>query len=213
MSRAIGFQAFSKPLFAARPGAPADRAGRPLYRRDCPRRMAALAEAKDILPCLPGTGQACHFLMTGRYDLMHLLLVVLESRPGPVDHLRIATLSFNKKNLGELLQLLDSGKVKRLSFVFSKFFKEQTSETYLLAAAALRQRGQRFAAPRSHAKVICCQWPGPDRLVMEGSANLRSNGNQEQLSLFTDLELHDWHAAWIDATLDKHAIEEGQEGG
>jgi hypothetical protein len=47
---------------------------------------------------------------------------------------------------------------------------------------------------------------------MEGSANLRSNGNQEQLALFTDPELHDFHAAWIDALLAKHETEEAPAG-
>jgi hypothetical protein len=34
--------------------------------------------------------------------------------------------------------------------------------------------------------------------VFEGSANLRTNKNREQLTAFRDRELHDWHAAWID---------------
>jgi hypothetical protein len=36
------------------------------------------------------------------------------------------------------------------------------------------------------------------KLVFEGSANLRTNGNIEQFALFNDAELHDWHAGWID---------------
>jgi hypothetical protein len=37
-----------------------------------------------------------------------------------------------------------------------------------------------------------------DALVFEGSANLRTNKNREQLTVFRDRSLHDWHAAWID---------------
>ena len=36
------------------------------------------------------------------------------------------------------------------------------------------------------------------KMVFEGSANLRTNGNIEQFALFNDAGLHDWHAAWID---------------
>jgi hypothetical protein len=201
------FSAF-RSLFGAKPLA--NQSGQPLRRQDNARRQACLAEAKAVLGHLPNPGECIHLLMTGRYDLMHLLLAVFHARPEPIDHLRIATLSFNKKNLAELLELLDSGKVKRFSFVFSKFFREHTPDTYQQTAAALSQRGQRFASPRSHAKVACCHWQSGDKLVMEGSANLRSNGNQEQLTLFTDPALHDWHAAWIDDILTKHETEEAK---
>jgi hypothetical protein len=204
------FGSFMKPLFCKR--RPVEKAGKPLFCKDDPKRLALIAEAKDILDQLPGPGQSLHLLMTGRYDLMHLLLVVFHQRQEPIDHLRIATLSFNKKNLAEILELLDTGKVKRLSFVFSKFFKEHSTDVYQLTAAELRKRGQRFAAPRSHAKVVCCQWQGGDKLTMEGSANLRSNSNQEQLALFTDAALHDWHARWIDGLIDKHETETIDQG-
>ena len=40
---------------------------------------------------------------------------------------------------------------------------------------------------------------GPDAgMVFEGSANLRTNGNREQLAVIRDRALHDWHATWID---------------
>jgi hypothetical protein len=35
-------------------------------------------------------------------------------------------------------------------------------------------------------------------LVFEGSANLRTNKNREQLAVIRDRRLHDWHAGWID---------------
>jgi hypothetical protein len=42
------------------------------------------------------------------------------------------------------------------------------------------------------------------RLVLEGSPNLRTNGNIEQFSLINDHHLHDWHAAWIDDLVSRH---------
>jgi hypothetical protein len=50
---------------------------------------------------------------------------------------------------------------------------------------------------------------GGFRLICEGSANLRTNSNLENL-LFcredssTEGSLHDWHSLWIDSMVAKH---------
>jgi hypothetical protein len=38
-------------------------------------------------------------------------------------------------------------------------------------------------------------------MVLEGSANLRTNSNREQFCLLNHPGLHDWHATWIDETV------------
>ena len=69
--------------------------------------------------------------------------------------------------------------------------------------------GVKVAAARSHCKVVCFDLGTHDGLVFEGSANLRTNKNREQLAAFRDRALHDWHAAWIDELVRAdHAQEE-----
>jgi len=46
------------------------------------------------------------------------------------------------------------------------------------------------------------------RLVFEGSANLRTNKNVEQVTAINDPGLHDWHAAWIDQKVREHEIDQ-----
>lgn len=46
-------------------------------------RFAMLREASEILAALPGPGEQLHALMTGRYDLMDVVTLLLEARPGP----------------------------------------------------------------------------------------------------------------------------------
>jgi hypothetical protein len=41
--------------------------------------------------------------------------------------------------------------------------------------------------------------------VFEGSANLRTNNNTEQLTIIRDRAIHDWHAEWIDERVAIHA--------
>jgi hypothetical protein len=63
--------------------------------------------------------------MTGRYDLTAVLAVIL-GRQGPCDRMRIATLSFNAKNVAELAGWLDAGRVGSLTLLASVFHRENS---------------------------------------------------------------------------------------
>jgi hypothetical protein len=76
-------------------------------------------------------------------------------------------------------------------------------------AAAFPDRW-RLAAARNHAKVVCMDF-GTRKVVAEGSANLRCNGNREQLAIIMDDAVHDWHAGWIDQVT-RHVNEEEDAG-
>ena len=45
---------------------------------------------------------------------------------------------------------------------------------------------------------------GGSKLVLEGSANLRTNRNRERLAITADGGLHGWHSAWIDEVVSAH---------
>src|SRR6516162_8724988 len=62
------------------------------------RRRAQLKAAADILPQLPRPGESMHALMTGTFDFLHLLTVVIQSRPVRCETLRLATLAFSRRN-------------------------------------------------------------------------------------------------------------------
>src|SRR5208283_3786009 len=173
------------------------------------RRQAMLAEAVELLTHgLPGPGESLHALMTGRYDLMSLLVVILEKIPAVCSHLRIATLSFNARNVYDLEQLLTSKRVTRVTLLASKFFKEHNTSEYQQARIMLaKYPPSRLAAARSHSKVVCMSFADGGKLVTEGSANLRTNGNWEQVTVINHAGLHDWHALWIDQTVTTHESE------
>jgi hypothetical protein len=171
------------------------------------RRMAQLAEARDVLPHLPEPGESLHCLLTGRFDLLHLLLVILERKPTAVEHMRLATLSYSGKNLAELLALVDGGRVRQLSLICSAYFaRHGDKDLFVETVEQFRKRGLHVAAPRCHAKVFCLDFVDGQKLAAEGSPNLRSNGNFEQLFVANDAGLHDWHSAWIDNLVTTHAV-------
>jgi hypothetical protein len=189
------FRLPKRPSFTGRtgPGVPAAHTAR--ARR---RYAAMLRESADILAHLPGPGESLHALMTGLYDFMTLVGHVITHHPAPCADLRIATLAFNSRNTHEITQLVDGGAVRRVSLMASDFFSKHNKAEWAEAVREFQDRGQAIAAPRSHAKVTCLHFEDGAKLVFEGSANLRTNGNLEQFALFNDPGLHDWHATWID---------------
>ena len=118
--------------------------------------------------------------------------------------MRIATLCYNARNLTEMVRLLDSGAVGQMTLLCSAFFRDHNTELWEETLEEFRDRRQRAAAARSHAKVVTFAFTDGRRLAVEGSANLRSNGNREQLLLADGAALHDWHAGWIDELVSKH---------
>jgi hypothetical protein len=197
-----------KPInFAAVRRSAADAIPTPIVSKAQQRRVACLHEAAEVLAVLPGPGEALHALMTGRYDLTDLLAVLLE-RFGPAA-LKVATLSFNQRNTVDLLAWLDAAKVTALDLLCSSFFRDHNGELFRAFRQDLHQRGGRLAAARNHAKVVCLAFQSGERFALEGSANLRTNSNQEQFALVHDAALYDWHAAWITDKVSQHEGDPG----
>jgi hypothetical protein len=171
------------------------------------RRKAQLRAAAEVLPHLPGPGESVHTLLTGTFDFALVLTCVIQARPEPCEHLRVTTLAFSRRNTQELARLLDGGKVQRLTLLTSDFHARSNRSLYRGAVEELTtQRKQTVASARCHAKVCCLAFAGGLRLVFEGSANLRTNKNWEQMTAINDADLHDWHAAWIDAKVREHEV-------
>jgi hypothetical protein len=209
------FAHLNRPSFACQP-APAEKSPGGNIVRGMTRRAAMLQEASAVLTHLPAPGEALHALITGRYDLMHLLVCLLD-RLGPARAVRIATLSFNARNLTEMFAILDGPDPPRLTLLCSAFFRDHNKELWRQTLEGFRKRGQagascRTAAARTHAKVITIESVSGSKLALEGSANLRSNGNREQFLLANDAGLHDWHAAWIDKLVTAHEGENDSDG-
>jgi hypothetical protein len=173
------------------------------------RRRAQLKRADDVVPHLPGPGESLHTLLTGFFDFALVLTCVLRSRPVPRENARISTLSFGGKNVQELAHWLDNGIVQRLTLLCSHFMEKSCPDEYCGAVAELAEkRGQVVGSARCHAKVVTLAFADGLRLIFEGSPNLRTCRNVENLCVVNDPGLHDWHAQWIDEKVREHEVDQ-----
>ena len=130
-----------KPLSFVAPVADTPTPRRGIMTRAANRRFAALKEAAQVLDVLPGEGEALHVLMSGHYDLAHLLVILLERLGTVCTELMVATLSLSARNIGEMTALLDAGKVQRLAILVSDFFSAPRQRNLRGASARITGQG------------------------------------------------------------------------
>jgi hypothetical protein len=170
------------------------------------RRFACLQAAAQAVDVLPEEGETLHGLLTGFFDLMHLLIVMLGRFGSPCNTLRIATLSLSRRNVQEMVALFDMGKVRQLDLLASDFFRRHDDDIFAELVQEFQARGQRVAAARSHCKIVTLAIEDGRRYVLEGSANLRTNRNLEQFALSRDPDLHQHYDTWVSRMMAAHEI-------
>jgi hypothetical protein len=195
-----------QPQALARPDADARQGGRAFLGRTNRRRFACLKAAEEALDVLPAEGESLHAVMSGFYDLQHLLIVILDRLSSHCAMMRVATLSLSRCNVQEMVTLLDAGKVGRLDLLTSDFFRKHDDDIFAELVQEFQSRGQRVAAARSHCKVVTLALDDGRRYVLEGSPNLRTNRNMEQFCLTCDPELHGFYDAWLDDMVTTHEV-------
>jgi hypothetical protein len=118
------------------------------------RRFACLQAAAEAAEIIPAEGEAVHVVMSGCYDLQHVLIVLLGRLGCPCSTMRVATLSLSRRNVMEMAALIDGGTVRRIDLLTSDFFAKHDDDIFAELVQEFQARGQRVAAARSHCKVV-----------------------------------------------------------
>ena len=162
-----------------------------------------LQDAVAHIGRLPKPGEAFHLVTAKRYSLWHVIEAVLHlAAPATIAYLGIATLGFSKQNLDELLAEIDAGRIGKVDFLFSVYFKSNERESCERLAHELTTRGHRVVAMLTHAKILLMELTDGRAFAVESSANLRSCGSIEQIVITHDCELFDFHRQWIGEIMD-----------
>lgn len=180
-----------------------------MTRRDHRRRLidaTAAANAVKDIERLPDAGDSLHFIMRGNFHFWSIVPAVLElAAPASIAELHIATFGTNHGNIASLCRLIDAGRVQRVAFVTSCFFRDKSGAVFGTLRDELTRRHQRCAAIRNHAKIVAFKLTDGRAYSTEGSANMTAANNLEQFALIADETLRAFHARWIDAAIDDEA--------
>ena len=158
-----------------------------------------LQDAVQHIGRLPAEGESYHLVTAKRYSLWHVIQATLQlASPVTIAYLAVCTLGFSKQNLDELLHEIDAGRIGKVDFLYSVYFKSNERESCERLTHELGQRGHRVVACLSHAKVLLMQLTDDRAFTVESSANLRSCSSIEQITMIHDRDLFDFHRAWLD---------------
>lgn len=126
---------------------------------------------------------------------------------GIIDELEVSTFRIGKAHFQNLLNLYESGRIKKALFVTSDTQKRVDSKIQYKGKAyaycdfissKCAEIGWKLVTADNHSKVILMK-QGGNRFVVETSSNLNENPKMEQFSWENDEELYEWHKRILEA--------------
>ena len=123
----------------------------------------------------------------------------------------VQTLSLNDENIDSIRNIVEWEQVERLDVVLSDYWyaherKKGGLVGYLFDEWDLPGLELHVAFCRNHAKVWTVETRSGNALTVQGSANLRSSDNIEQLHISPDKGLHDFCAGYIRGLVEEYDV-------
>jgi len=151
--------------------------------------------AADLIR-LPRRVEVVHIVNDGELEGVTIILALLAKLKAPAAAW-ISTLGANRATACLLAQRMMTGDISRLTFLASVYFRDADPDEAATMAKILEHAGARVAFVRTHAKVWLLQTRAA-AIVCEGSANLRSCRNLEQVNISNSRKLLNFHRRWIE---------------
>lgn len=123
------------------------------------------------------------------------------------DVMTISTLSLSQNNVDSLQILMDGGYVGRLNLIVSAYFYGNERGALIPYIYRCLDKDDRFqlAVAGIHTKTCQFHTLGGRKILIHGSANLRSSGNIEQFTVEENPELYDFYDENFTKILDTYA--------
>jgi len=160
--------------------------------------------AKQVGPAILAGDKVCA-LLSGNFIFGDFFEAFAVSQNVLIDSLQISTLSFSQENVDSLKNLFDGDYLRKLDIIVSDYFWSHNRQNAPYIYKQL-DHGDRFqlAVAGTHTKIALMNIQGK-KIVVSGSANLRSSRCIEEITIQTCTETYDFHHAWQSVILDRYA--------
>lgn len=173
---------------------------------DCYLKYENAAElAKEIGS--PPKGSRYFVVLNGNFIFGDFIEALIVENGWTVDELMISTLSMSDENVDSLAGLLTGGHVKELNLIVSDFFFSHERGglvPYLYEKLDIDNRFQ-MAVASVHTKICMIRTKGNNKIVIHGSANLRTSSNVEQIMIENNDSLYDFNYEFHDSIMSRYA--------
>ncbi len=143
--------------------------------------------------CIPDFGRRFDAFLSGNFIFGDFLEALLTTHNIRAERMTIATLSLSQENTDSLHGLMTHGYIGDLTLLVSGYFFR--NERRKLIPYITEMLGDRLTLVVSaiHTKTIHFETTGGRKVVMHGSANLRSSQSIEQVTIEENPELYDFY--------------------
>lgn len=120
--------------------------------------------------------------------------------------LTISTLSLDQNNVDSLVNLMKGDYVDQLNLIISDYFYAHERSSlipYIYDKLDVDNKFQ-LASASSHTKIAMFETLGKKKIVIHGSANLRSSSNIEQFTIEENPGLYDFHLEYSSRIIEKY---------
>jgi hypothetical protein len=151
----------------------------------------------------PGARYFC--VVNGSFYFGDFIEALIVNNAYQVKEMTISTLSLNENNVDSLHLLMAEEYVDRLNLIVSAFFFSHEQKNLVPYIYQELDIGDRFqlAAAGTHCKLCIFETVCGLKVVIHGSANMRSSGNIEQFVVEESPELYDFNHRYQTAILEK----------
>ena len=156
--------------------------------------------SKDIL-----NGQRLFCFVSGRFILGDIIEAFAVDNNLLIKELTISSLSISKDNIDSLYNILNFDYCEKLNLIVSDFFYAHNRHNmkYIYDKLDIDNKFQ-LAVASTHTKIILMELESGQKIVISGSANLKSSDSLEQISIETDEDLYCFNYDWHKILLDKY---------
>jgi hypothetical protein len=139
-------------------------------------------------------GERADVFVSGSFIFGDFIEAYIVQRNAKCRKMTVTTLSLSQENVDSLRNLLAGGFVDELNLIVSNWFfaYNRPNLSYLYEKLDVDNKTQ-IAFARIHAKICTFETLGGRKIIIHGSANLRSSNTIEQFTIEENSELYDFY--------------------
>lgn len=152
-------------------------------------------------------GERVDAFVSGNFIFGDFIEAFMMAKNARANSMTVSTLSLNQNNVDSLAGLMRTNHIGKLNLVVSVYFwgnERNSLIPYIYEQLDIDNRFQ-LAVADIHTKTVHFNTSGGRKIVMHGSANLRSSGNIEQFTIEENPELYDFYEEKFSKILEKYA--------
>ncbi len=154
-----------------------------------------------------GFGERFDAFVSGSFIFGDFIEAYLTTQNACAKKMTISTLSMSQNNVDSLHTLMEKGYIEELNLIISVYFWGNERSSLIPYIYKQLDIGDRFqlAVAGVHTKTVHFETLGGRKIIMHGSANLRSSGNIEQFTMEENPELYGFYDDHFNRIIDKYA--------